>query len=360
MISSKQIIEKLNSNLNLNLSLASLELYHSNFIAYIIKNNPDIPLVFLKDIIDVDKVKIKSVERERKNIDLTLYLTDGTEVIIENKMKDYPKRDQLEKYSRDNQDAKFKVLLVPFKINESVLPEDWNIIHYSNIVEYLQIIERNEFDTFINDYKNLCQSLEELFASINTDVSTSKYGDVYPLMDEVKHLRLDAAVERIFKNAMLDKINPEFKPYSGRGTGSHYFGGIVHLDDNFSIDVQLEKNDYRHKLNIPREMVRDNAFTMVKELKESGHVFNFSTCLKSKKGKEWNQYGLGKLEKSFDFYTSPLKLKSDAKSLDIYTYAKIPNDIANIEIVELINSDLRRFENEKDKILKIINKYQSE
>ncbi|MDG4504994.1 hypothetical protein NOL38_01780 [Streptococcus suis] len=360
LLSNKEIIEKLDSNMNLELSLASLELYHSNFIAYIIKNYQEIPLVFLKDFIDIENVKIERVERERKNIDLTLHLNDGTKVIIENKMKDYPNREQLEKYSRDNPDVKLKVLLVPFKINNTTLPKDWKIIHYRNIVEYLDHIKGSQFATFIDDYKNLCTYLEVLFKSINTNISTSRYGDIYPLMNEAKKLRLDSAIERIFRNSMLDKIDSKFKPYFGRGTGKHYFGGIVHLDENFSIDVQLEKNDYRHKLNIPREKVRDSAFIMAKELKDLNYVFNFSSHLEPRRGGEWNQYGLGRLEKSFDVYNSPLKLKANANGLDIYTYAKIPNELPNQQIVDLINRDLHSFERNKYEILEVIYKYINE
>lgn len=216
MSANRKIIEVLNRNLNMELSLTSRELYHSNFIAYMIKNNPDVPLMFLKDFIDVDKVKIKKVEREKKHIDITLYLTDGTKVLIENKMKDYPKREQLEKYSQKNPDAHLKVLLVPFKINKSVLPSDWNIIHYSNIVEYLDLIKENKFTPFIEDYKELCINLEMLFNSVNPDPSTSTYGEVYELMKTVENLNLASAIERIYRNSLLDEISSEFKPYSGR------------------------------------------------------------------------------------------------------------------------------------------------
>lgn len=354
-------IETLNKNLNLNLSLSNRELYHSNFIAYIITQNPDIPLTFLKGIMEIENVKVEEIQREHKHIDLTLYLNNGKKIILENKMKDYPTRKQLERYSKEVPDADYRILLTPFEINNTTLPDDWNIIHYSDIVGYLRLVQKNKkFDEFIEDYIELCDNLDILFKSINTDITKSTYGEADELITSVRHLRLDSAVERIFRNAMLDSIDSKFDSYSGRARGAMHFGAVVHLEEGYSIDIQIENGEYRCKLNTSKELVNKNAFFIADALKESGLVFNFSDELKPRRGGKWNQYGLGRLSKDYNIYTAPVHkdIKSNAKSLDIYTYKKIDSDMSNSRIIELMNQDLRGFEENREQILKIIKSFE--
>lgn len=48
-------------------------------------------------------------------------------------------------------------------------------------------------------------------------------------MKTVENLNLDSAIERIYRNSLLDEISSEFKHYSGRSNGHMYFGGLVWL-----------------------------------------------------------------------------------------------------------------------------------
>lgn len=355
-----EILETLGNNLNLKLSLSSRELYHSNFIAYIISQNKDLPLIFLDGHIEnINSLTVKYVAREEKKSDITLTLSDDSKIVIENKVKDYPKREQLERYTQKHPDSS-KFLLAPFIPTSSVIPSEWKVIRYNDIVRYLKMVlekTKPKFSVFIEDYIELCELLELLFNQVNTDINSSIYCETEEILHKLKvrDLRLDSVIERISRNSLLNSIEADFTPYSGRARGKFFFGGLVQLDEYFSIDVQIEGYDYRHKLNIAPSKVNNNAFKATRKLKQEKLLYNFDSRLKeSNKQKEWGQYGLGRLDKSFDFYNEKIKTSKIGGQLDIYDYKKIPKDIKNIDLIKMMNTDLQYFQDNKEKILKTL------
>ena len=92
-------ISKLKNSPVFSMSLGSKELFHSNFWAYLMEQEEGKEFIrfFFNDIDINSELKIK---REDKKRDLVVY-SDGKEYVIENKIKSYPRREQLEKYSRE-------------------------------------------------------------------------------------------------------------------------------------------------------------------------------------------------------------------------------------------------------------------
>src|SRR5436305_1043609 len=84
-----------------NLSLASKELFHSNFLGWLCEMYPQpagsLFARFLKTA-PSSRGDIK-VGRESKNTDLLITYSDGQQLIIENKVKSIPSEEQLRKYS---------------------------------------------------------------------------------------------------------------------------------------------------------------------------------------------------------------------------------------------------------------------
>src|SRR5690606_14227209 len=94
-------IEYLEKSPLFNLSLSSKELFHSNFIAWIVDLYKNEFSVILSQRLGLKITEIKKIERETKNIDLSIHYKNENEdrlIVIENKVKSLPDKKQLEKY----------------------------------------------------------------------------------------------------------------------------------------------------------------------------------------------------------------------------------------------------------------------
>jgi len=86
------------------MSLGSRELFHSNFLAWLFENNPEvIEIIFGVSCSGSAGLKVL---RESQQIDIVVEIQDGSEpgklgtvLAIENKVKDTPNASQLRKYS---------------------------------------------------------------------------------------------------------------------------------------------------------------------------------------------------------------------------------------------------------------------
>ena len=102
----EEILESLKQSPVFNMSLGSKELFHSNFIAWMI----DAEAIDSKDFLihllpepesrQIPSRHIKSVDREVRNFDIRVWFNDGHNILFENKLKSIPYKEQLEKYSQ--------------------------------------------------------------------------------------------------------------------------------------------------------------------------------------------------------------------------------------------------------------------
>ena len=121
-----------------NLSLASKELFHSNFLAWLCERYPNevggIFAKFLKS--PPESCSGLTVRREKKNIDLSLQYPGGELLLVENKVKSIPSRGQLEEYSASVRDpAKTSFLLLSL-VHPPFLPPEQRIIRLTNGVDW--------------------------------------------------------------------------------------------------------------------------------------------------------------------------------------------------------------------------------
>ena len=126
------ITEKLNRSPIFHMSLGSKELFHSNFIAWLLMAYPDAANCF-----DIDVTKPFSVIREQHNIDLALKREcEPPFCIIENKFKDIPRRAQLERYA-DKSPAHSRVLLTLVPASFDVTQIGWQQVLYADFADRL-------------------------------------------------------------------------------------------------------------------------------------------------------------------------------------------------------------------------------
>lgn len=135
----KSEINKLKNNVMFHLSLSDKELFHSNFLAWILSS--DFPLVATRRLLKLPAAGTLDVEREKKNLDLTIALDSKTLLVVENKIKSLPTRKQLEDYSGKVSADVRKLLLAPqmfIEVCAEEIPSDWGTLAYEDLASALK------------------------------------------------------------------------------------------------------------------------------------------------------------------------------------------------------------------------------
>ena len=170
------------------MSLSSKELFHSNFIAWLVKEYPEemsnvfTNLLKFTHFLDEDeKISIVlngegEVKREERNVDLTIYLKNNKKIIIENKVKSLPDWGQLEKNSTDKNSStdgnSYHLLLSlidPGKKIHKVRSVEWGIITYKNLRDELnkELKSVKDRSCYVKDYVEFISLLSDLSESLN-------------------------------------------------------------------------------------------------------------------------------------------------------------------------------------------------
>ena len=325
---------KIESTLNYQLSLSNLELYHSNLFAIVLEKSEFINHKFFSDVIDINKKYTDlKVYREKNSIDLTIELIgeDGkTHVIfIENKIKSLPDENQLIRYAEKDSNAKGILLsLVKPGFN---LPESWFRRSYEELIEYYRdLLDKVDetFRLFLKDYIEYMENVEEFIGKVS-------YGESYFLEESnnkvLEGMRLRSVIEKIHYANLQNKISDlGYKTYSGRIKGGHHFGIDLPIEGTTSsFDIQIQGNQYRHKVNFSLEdkAKLGDLERICDSIKEKTCLYHFNL--------EDNQI----LEKS----ASKKKWKSYDKR-DFYDYALIKKHVSSEELINYIKTDVKKIE----------------
>ena len=270
------------------------------------------------------------VYREKNSIDLTIEVIDEdgeTHVIfIENKVKSLPDENQLIRYSEKNSNAKGILLsLVEPGFN---LPNTWFRRSYGELIEYYRdsIDKVDEtFRLFLIDYmKNVEKFIEKI-----------SYGESYFLEESsnkvLEGMRLRSVIEKIHYANLQNKISDlGYKTYSGRIKGGHHFGIDLPIEGTTSsFDIQIQGNQYRHKVNFSledKEKLGDLE-RICDSIKEKTCLYHFNLednpiLQKSSSRKKWKTYD----------------------KRDFYDYALIKKHVSSKELINYIKTDVRKIE----------------
>lgn len=166
-------VEALDENPIYHLSLGSRELFHSNFLAWMIKKFPAAG----QKIFGIDGNNL-TVERENYNLDLAITYEKGGKkhvLVVEVKVKDTPRRDQLAKYGekierhfKEYEKRKFLLSLVPLEEKEPS-STGWTYMSFADLSTKV-----NEFfnapnlvlgpsaESMIQLYADLCRKLQDI------------------------------------------------------------------------------------------------------------------------------------------------------------------------------------------------------
>lgn len=272
-------------------SLASKELFHSNFLYWLGTNETAIFKKLVRNWINWpgrgEVEKILCVKREKKYLDLVIeYLKsnasadDVSTLVLENKVKSIPTVQQLKDYGarkefKDNKKVQFILLtLCPLK---QILPDKWRQCSYSSYLELLKSLESLSPNPYhrqlIMDYCDFTAALCKLVGSVKDDEQYFLKGE---LDRRARELRIHDLLLKFQANCLaeilLDRLPSSVKLISwarikaGQTTvEENYLRGTAicsvfyHFNKNIFAGVQLDGKHLRLAVRAPDDFAEDLA-----------------------------------------------------------------------------------------------------
>ncbi len=405
-----ETIDKLKNNFLFQASLGSKELFHSNLLAWILKQRNskgefEALRIFVNEFLKDEMPIIKNPEeiivaREEKKIDLIIKWRSGKDfnyIFIENKIKSIPTNNQLsaygeviKKYSKgvaklniDGKEEKlqrrnvnYKFLLTPSVTN--LQTDDWKKITYKeHIIPFLERIRALEFENFkstkirlvIEKYIDFLKHLLELLDYFDLDTEKiekfkqRKYDFyTYDIYSNLTNSRLHdfvlklahSSIENLIKDE-LEKIGLNWNRLDTAFTNSK---GITTVDfkigkSKFYIGLQLQGLQLRYFL-LAEKSKKENI-QLAKKLFEAKlwfHDIETGTSLdgngRSKKIQEFGMTDNEGKSKVFCEY-------SDGDFLYFYKdLSKNENGYTINELIELIIQSTQKIKENEQQILNLI------
>lgn len=310
----QNIINTLRQSPLFNLSLASKELFHSNFLAWIIEERGDIARTLLQNIApEVDSPVLDEslkVMREENNFDLTVLVTSSKgqkfRIVIENKVKSVPTKKQLDEYSaklvKEPKDIN-KTIKILLSLSEPSFPDKdgryhgWEYISYDILRDSLPAgkIENPYHAALVTDYHGFIQNLIDLRNSIHEEFNNDPKSLINPfdqpgvnvesLYTRLKKIRMHdifekwrmIAIENEIKKGISEQAydNLIFLPGFTRGIGLLDISPKKKDQQNSFFKIQLQGRQLRQVLE-KYNAKGEEVFKQAKHLLEKGQWFKDS------------------------------------------------------------------------------------
>lgn len=216
----EEISRKLSSSPLFNLSLASRELFHSNFISWLCNTYKcEMGKLFSEYVLNGKNIENCVREAKRADIKITF---DSTEVlIIENKVKSVPNESQLRDYEK-----KFETngLLLLTMTQPGFEFGKWKVLPYDEFLKQLRIHFLNDKSkltdaynySLIEDYVNFTSLLLESFNQFN-NFRDFTFKDYYSRLEPFRKIRIyDMILKRTYE-AIAHDIKERIEEIFGNG-----------------------------------------------------------------------------------------------------------------------------------------------
>ncbi len=345
----EELCKSLKKNPMYYFSLASKELFHSNFIAWLYEENKIQSFIedFLKSkgkINDDDKLEFESIHRELNNFDIVFQCKINsieTNIIIENKVKSYPSVDQLVKYEdrakEFNCDCIFILLTLDYSNHgrQSI----WNTLLYSDFIKYIEDNLLNKDDCkerYLSDYIELVKGLQSILENFNREDTFLCTNDERVALKEIK--LYDFIAKRQFeklRSSLLEQYN------DGKvKTSTDFIKGEPIIDvyieiNGIKIGTQVNGLNYRHFVIEPMLTRGCVAYSLEK-------IWFDGLPVPRRNSKRINEYGFGEFKDKKN------------KQLFLHRSCAINPNMERKELAEQIKMDVDYLlENKKDLANKI-------
>lgn len=317
-------IENLKKSPMFNLSLSSKELFHSNFIDWLISVESVLMSDLFTNLLN-QKIVIDKCSREKNNFDLMIDCEGNKQIIIENKFKSIITEQQLKRYNEKLKDTDAVKVLLSLNATdyEQKLAEgyDWKVISYDELSKELKKITfTNEYyQSIVRDYCSFVDEISTYFTAQN--YSSLKISDMRNEHIKFAKIRLHDIYQKILfnyilreLNSLLDKENKDFangfdfsKKIStwqdfSRSTGLVTLNYTIREGKNDNSGFRLELQLQYHTLKLMlihenpikgvTEEFKKNYFSIIENLSNSKYCREKGELFPKSKQKDYNKYKL--------------------------------------------------------------------
>jgi hypothetical protein len=254
----EQTILKLKSSPLFYLFLSSRELFHSNFWFWLSTINETETIKLFSSTPKNGNLKFKREHNQscgefKSTVDLYVTSENSQNLAIENKVKDFPTNDQLERIKKSFGTTNTELVLTTLFWNSELSFNGWKIITYREISEAIdpkKFTSNSYYQNLISDYKNFTLNLatlaEQLNISNDYDFAISLNKELYNKLNEIK---LWEGYQKLRASHLLYCFNK----LNGNNVATSYsinnqkvtIDFIVSISNDYKIGIQIEDNHYR-------------------------------------------------------------------------------------------------------------------
>lgn len=381
-----KIVTELKKSPLFNLSLSSKELFHSNFIYWVAERSGSASLAAFGEEIksifpEIPKdLKCTNIEREKTNLDLKFqFSSEGKKhfLVIENKVKSSIYLNQLEKYSKGNQESTtFAVLALKkpqlFQKRESINVNGytWHYFSYKSLLKLLEnFVEFNSISEYerniIEDYIGFTNNLIEISNRIsvnendkfthfnNDDLSELRTIKLHDLYLKKVYEEFAFKIHQKLKDNFSDILTPFGETWFAEGKNifvGHGFTrstGILEVKykvtPSFLLGIQIQHNSYKILIESFKASKSSNPPKTAMKIKE-----------RLDKEKLW--FDLSKIDDN----TYPRGNKGFNKYGNTFFYksVKLHSELSIKEIIDYVISDIKLIHSRQDQIRLIVENYE--
>jgi hypothetical protein len=296
MIEIKNVVEKLTNSPMYYLFLSSRELFHSNFWCWLKTINESETIKLFSDKVFSSKTTFKrehnqSYDAIKSKIDLFIFnTTESQSIVVENKVKDFPTLNQLDRIKDSFGKFKPELVLVTLFWSNDFIFKDWKIITYkeiSNSINPKKFTSDLYHQNLIQDYKNFTFNLASLAEALEINkvydfaVSHNKY--LFQELDSIKlwegyqKMRASHLISHFLKNNKHNLIC-DYSINHQKATIDFY----LNVTNKYSVGLSIEDNQYRKVVCGPNalefsenlmaaDVFFNNNWTSAKNLKICGY-----------------------------------------------------------------------------------------
>lgn len=265
LLALKTLIEKLEKSPLFYLFISSRELFHTNFWCWLSKQNPKETIKLFSETTLSSKTDFlreynQKYVQVKSQVDLLISDKGIPAIVIENKVKDFPTYEQLNRIKTTFSESNPEFILATLFWSPELKYDGWVVKTYRQISEQLlpeNFTKDSYYKSLIQDYKEFILNLAELaeILSINHyyDFAKAHNKELFTQLNSIKlwegfqklragHLLLHFGKENVHRVEASYRINNQKVTIQF----------LVPIRNGYNIGIQIEDNQYRKFIYGPK------------------------------------------------------------------------------------------------------------
>lgn len=260
-------ILKLKSSPLFYLFLSSRELFHTNFWFWLSTINETETIKLFSSTTINSNLKFKREHNQssgefKSKVDLYITNNGNKKIVIENKVKDFPTYDQLERIKKSFGESDTELILATLFWSKEISFQGWKVVTYREISEAInpsKFTSKQYYLDLISDYKdftlNLAYLSEQLDISDVYNFAISINKELYAQLNDIK---LWEGYQKLRASHLLLRFN-KFNKYNAAASYSinnqkATIDFLVEITNEYKIGISIEDNQYRKFITGPKHI----------------------------------------------------------------------------------------------------------